>query len=117
MASKFIIRKGIDNEYFFTIKRNGSIEAIVIADTDTFVFNLVDLKTRTTVFTTNATVDDAVNGRVKVVIPNSATVDLVVEVGDRCDYYKRKATYSGDLICNTTDNGKFIAKLPKVYVE
>lgn len=117
MASKFVINRGIDNEYTFTIKKNGSIEAIVIDPSDTFVFRLFELKTSAVVLTINAIVDDALNGRIKVVIPSSDTEDLAVEVGDRCDYYKRKATYKGSIECDTVDNGKFIAKLSKIYVE
>jgi len=117
MASKFVINKGIDNEYIFTIKKNGSTEAIVIKPSDTFVFKLVNLKTGVVEYTVNASTLDAINGKIKVVIPANATTNLVVEVGDRCDYYKRKATYKGNIECNTVDNGKFIAKLTKIYVE
>lgn len=117
MAKKFVIRKNKDNEFKFNIKKNGSIEAIVIQPTDTFVFNLIELKTGTTVFTVNATIDSSVNGRIKVVIPTAATVGLIVDIGDRCDYYNRKATYKANIDCNTVDNGKFVAVLDKIYVE
>ena len=117
MAGKFVINKGIDNEYTFVIKKNGSIEAIVIDPSDTFVFRLHELKTGNVVFAVDAVIDDALNGKIKVVIPNASTAELIVEVGDRCDYYKRKATYKGSIECTTVDNGKFIAKLDKVYVE
>ena len=116
MAKQFVIHKGIDNEYMFTIKKNGSIEAIVIAPSDTFVFNLMRPKTSEVIYTTNAVVMDAINGRIKVVIPSAATTGLVMEVGDRCDYYNRKAVYRANIVCSTVDNGNFIAELEKIYV-
>jgi len=117
MAKKFVIRKNKDNEFKFNIKKNGSIEAIVIQPTDTFVFNLIDLKTGAITFTVGATIDSAVNGRIKVIVPTVATAGLTVDIGDRCDYYNRKATYKVNIDCNTADNGKFTAVLDKVYVE
>ena len=114
---KFVINKNIDNEFMFQIKQNGSIEAMVIEPTDTFVFKLKDPKTGDVKFTVSATVTDAINGRVKVVIPQATANGLTREVGDRADNFYNKPVYSAVIIADTVNNGKFVAKLAKVYVE
>ena len=115
--NKFVINKGIDNEFTFTIKKNGSIEAININVADTFVFKLKEGKTGNIVYTVAAVVADAINGKIMVSIPTDIANGLAVDIGDRCDYYKRKVTYRASIECSTVDNGKFVAKLDKVYVE
>ena len=115
--SRFLINKNIDNEFIFQIKQNGSIEAMVIEPTDTFVFKLKDPKTGDVKFTVSATVTDAINGRVKVVIPQATANGLTREVGDRADNFYNKPMYSAVIIADTVNNGKFVAKLAKVYVE
>ena len=117
MTKKFIINKGIDNEFTFNIKQTGSIVGMPIDNADTFVFKLLEYKTGNVVYTTNATVADAVNGKIKISIPSASTTNLNIEVGDRADYYKRKVTYKAIIVCDTVANGKFISKLDKVYVE
>ena len=114
---KFTINKGIDNEFKFQVKQNGSIEGMVIEGTDTFIFNLKIPKTGEVVYTTTATVIDAINGKIKVIIPQATADILVREVGDRADHYYNKPVYSAVIIADTVNNGKFVAKLAKVYVE
>lgn len=115
--TKFIINKGIDNEFVFQIKQNGSIEGMVIAVSDTFIFNIKNPKTGAVIYTTIATHLDRPNGKIKVTIPASAVADFTREVGDRADHYYNKAVYSANIVATTTNNGKFVAKLNKVYVE
>ena len=115
--SRFVINKGIDNEFTFQIKQNGSIEGMVIEVTDTFEFHLKTPKTGNVVYTANATVTDAINGKIKVTIPQVTADVLVREVGDRADHYYNKPVYSAVIVANTVNNGKFAAKLAKVYVE
>lgn len=117
IVTKFVINKNIDNEFMFQIKQNGSIEAMVIEPTDTFVFKLKDPKTGDVRFTVNAAVVDDINGRIKVVIPQSTADGLTREVGDRADNFYNKPVYSAVIIADTANNGKFVAKLAKVYVE
>lgn len=117
MAKKFVIFKGIDNNYYFRIKKNETIESINITPTDTFVFKLLDIESGELIYTTNLTVVDSINGKIQLAIPSNNTTNLKVDVGDRCDYYSRKPTYKGRIEMNTADNGKGIAILDKIYVE
>lgn len=115
--TKFVINKNIDNEFIFQIKQNGSIEGMEIEPTDTFIFSLKEPKEGTVNFTVSAAVVDAINGKIKVVIPQATANSLAREVGDRADNYYVKPMYSAIIIANTVNNGKFVAKLAKVYVE
>ena len=115
--TKFVINKNIDNEFVFQIKQNGSIEGMEIEPTDTFVFSLKEPKEGTVKFTVSATVVDALNGKIKVVIPQTTANSLIREVGDRADNYYIKPIYSATIVADTVNNGKFVAKLAKVYVE
>ena len=117
MTKKFVIFKGIENNYDFRVKKNGSIESINITPTDTFVFKLLDIESGELIYTVNLNVVDSINGKIQLTIPSSATTNLKINIGDRCDYYNRKPTYKGRIEMNTTDNGKAIAVIDKIYVE
>ena len=41
---------------------------------------------------------------------------LEIARGDRSDYYYEKPMYRIAIECNTVDNGKFVAKVNKVYI-
>lgn len=115
--TKFVINKNIDNEFTFQIKQNGSIEGMVIEPTDTFVFNLKNPEDGSVKFTAAASVLDNINGKIKVIIPQAVANTLTREVGDRADNFYIKPIYSASIVANTINNGKFVAKLAKVYVE
>jgi len=117
--SNFVITKGVDNEFTFTIKQTGTTLPMEIESTDTFVATLVLLEDEGAIKGTEYTLttEDAVNGKVKLVIPEEDTLDLVVSKGCKVDRYYNKPTYKLIVECNTANNGNFIAKMPLVYVD
>lgn len=62
------------------------------------------------------TVDDAVNGKIKVVLKESLTTGLIKERGERADSYYSKPTYRLLIEADTLNNGKFPIVIDKVYV-
>ena len=115
--SKFIINKGMSNEFIITIKQNGTTLPMVITGTDTFNVKLMKLKDGTVVANPTVSVHDANNGKIKVVFSSDSVNGLEVSKGDKADGYYAKAGYRLMIDCSTANNGKFVAKVAKVYVE
>ena len=115
--SKFIINKGISNEFIITIKQNGTTLPMSIEAGDTFVAKLVKLSDGVSAVTPTTSIYDALNGKIKIVFSQEQVNSLLAERGDRADYYYSKPMYKLLIDCDTTNNGKFVAKVAKVYVE
>jgi hypothetical protein len=116
-VTKFLIVKGKDNEFFFTIKQNGSFLPMIIKPSDTFVGKLILLEDDVTVvLQKNLTVDVAELGRVKLLITEAEAAKLITERGPKEDHYYLKATYRLLLECNTVNNGQFTARINRIYV-
>jgi len=121
---KFVINKGLSNEFTFTIKQNDSTLPMTIETSDTFEATLYKLEDNSVVGTANMTngmngqitVYDASNGQIKLVLKDALVDTLELERGAKADYYYAKAMYRMAIECNTTNNGNFIAKVDKVYV-
>lgn len=116
-TSKFVINKGMSNEFIITIKQNDSTLPMVIDNTDTFVAKLFELESNTLKITTNATVNDAANGQIMITLSESEVDGLIAERGDKVDGYYLIPTYRLAIDCNTVNNGRFVAKISEVYVE
>lgn len=115
--SKFVINKGMSNEFIITIKQNGTTLPMAIEAVDTFVVKLVKLSDGVTVANPTTSVHDAPNGKIKIVFSQLEADALVAERGDRADHYYSKPIYRLVIDCVTANNGKFVAKVAKVYVE
>jgi len=117
--SNFVITKGVDNEFTFTIKQTGTTLPMEIEVTDTFVATLVPLEKEGVIsgMEYTMTTEDAVNGKIKLNIPEADTVDLVSDKGDKVDRYYNRPTYKLIVECDTVNNGNFTAKVPLVYVD
>lgn len=115
--SKFVLNKGLSNEFIITIKQNGTTLPMVISNGDTFVVKLEKLKDSSVVATPAVSVYDANNGKIKVVFSSESVSALEVNRGDKADGYYIKAGYKLLVDCDTLNNGKFVAKVAKVYVE
>ena len=123
-TTKFVITKGIANEYYITIKQDDSTLPMVIEPTDTFEVKIFKLKDSALVATigmiagTNGQVSvyDAANGKLKIVLSDALVTALVMERGDRADYYYSKPIYRLVIDASTVNNGDFIATIDKVYV-
>jgi len=118
--TKFVISKGSDNTFSFTIKQDNSTLALVIEVGDTFIANLINLETNVVypqVLDKALIVEDMANGKVQLLIPQADGVDLVVSKGPRVDRYYMRPTYKLIIDCVTVNNGSFIAKVAEVYVD
>ena len=123
-TTKFVITKGIANEYYITIKQDDSTLPMVIEPTDTFEVKIFKLEDSTLVATVGMvagtdgqiSVYDAANGKLKIVLSDVLVTALVMERGDRADYYYSKPIYRLVIDASTVNNGDFIATIDKVYV-
>ena len=123
-TTKFVITKGIANEYYITIKQDDSTLPMVIEPTDTFEVKIFKLKDSALVATIGMiagtdgqiSVYDAANGKLKIVLSDALVTALVMERGDRADYYYSKPIYRLVIDASTVNNGDFIATIDKVYV-
>ena len=116
---KFVINKGMSNEFILTIKQNDSTLPMLITGTDTFVLKMYKLDDSSQVAGTESVISvyDANNGQIKIVLDSALVNTLVSEKGKKEDRYYLKPTYRIAIDCNTTNNGTFVAKIPLVYVE
>jgi hypothetical protein len=116
-VTKFLIVKGKDNEFFFTIKQNDSFLPMIIKPSDSFVGKLILLEDDVTVvLQKNLIVVDPLVGKIKLLITEAETALLITERGPKEDHYYLKATYRLLLECNTINNGKFTARINRIYV-
>ena len=123
-TTKFVITKGIANEYYITIKQDDSTLPMVIEPTDTFEVKIFKLKDSALVATVGMiagtdgqiSVYDDANGKLKIVLSDALVTALVMERGDRADYYYSKPIYRLVIDASTVNNGDFIATIDKVYV-
>ena len=123
-TTKFVITKGIANEYYITIKQDDSTLPMVIEPADTFEVKIFKLKDSALVATIGmiagtdgqVSVYDDANGKLKIVLSDALVTALVMERGDRADYYYSKPIYRLVIDASTVNNGDFIATIDKVYV-
>ena len=115
--SKFVITKGTSNEFIITIKQNGTTLPMVIEPTDTFEAKLLNMCDGELAATLTANVLNAKNGKIRLALDDSIVETLKTEKGDRADYCYSKPLYKLVIDCDTVNNGKFVAKINKVYVE
>lgn len=113
---RFTITKEIDNEFILTIKQTGTTLPMEILQGDTFVTTLVALDGSTTLQVAT-TILDTLNGKIQLSISSVEASALVSKKGDAVDLYYTLPTYKLIIDCNTVNNGKFIAKIPFVYVD
>lgn len=117
MLSRFVITKGIDNNFVFTIKADGSTLPMEIVVGDTFTAYLKNMEDGTTVLTKTLTVIDALKGKVQLVVTEAEADALVSDRGNKEDRYYLRPNYKLLLGCSTTNNGDFIAKIDNIYVD
>ena len=116
-VNKFTITRGVDNEFFFTVKANNSLLPMVIEPSDTFQVKLVRLDDNTTAdINRPLEVVDAANGKLRFLVTEAESMSLLSERGQKEDRYYLKPVYKLLLEAATVNNGSFIAQLGKVYV-
>jgi hypothetical protein len=126
-TSKFVLNRNMDNEFVITIKQTGTTLPMELTGADTFTARLVNLSDgetvlnipfQTTVNTTRVELDgDLITGKIRIIVTEADVNTLTRSVGPEEDRYYLKPNYKLVLECDTLNNGKFIAKVPEVYVE
>ena len=121
-SNRFVINKGMDNEFIITIKQNDSTLPMVIESTDTFTVNFYNLETQkievsASTADSKVTVYDDANGQILISLDKDAVAGMTSERGDKVDKYYLRPTYRMAIDCNTVNNGNFVAKIASVYVE
>ena len=122
---KFIIDRGMDNEYIITIKANGSTLGMQIDPTDTFEVRLYRKCSDELVATVGMVENEnglvevyqEANGKIRILLKQALVDTLVASKGDKVDGCYPKSEYRLNILCDTVVNGKFTAKLANVYVE
>ena len=122
---KFVIDRGMDNEYIITIKANGSTLGMQIEPTDTFEVRLYRKCSDELVATLDMTEDadgvvdvyQAAGGKIRILLKQALVDTLAASKGDKVDGCYPKSEYRISVICDTANNGKFTAKLANVFVE
>lgn len=115
--SKFVINRGMENEFIITIKQTGTTLPMEISGTDMFECRLLNKSDGTVVTELPVSIENAQNGKIKIVVSEMIANGLKWEFGEKPDGYYPKAGYKLFIDCNTVNNGKFVAKINKVYVE
>ena len=116
-VNRFTITRGVDNEFFFTVKANGSLLPLVIKPSDKFNVKLVRLSDNTTADINRLLeVVDAPNGKLRFFVSSGESLSLLSERGQKEDGYYLKPVYKLLIEAVTVNNGSFIAQLGKVYV-
>ena len=125
--TNFTITKGIKNEFIVTIKKDNSLLPLVIDSSDTFSLKLINRDSEIVEYTINSiddtningfiSIDDANNGKIKIIMESAMTSLLIKERGHKADRYYLKPTYKLLLECNTLNNGVFPVVVHDVYVD
>lgn len=116
-VNKFTITRGVDNEFFFTVKANGSLLPLVIEPSDTFNVKLVRLSDNTTADINRLLeVVDAPNGKLRFFVSSGESLSLLSERGQKEDRYYLIPVYKLLIEANTVNEGSFVAQLGRVYV-
>lgn len=125
VEDKFVMNKGMDNEFVIKIKQNNTTLPMTINTDDTFVVKLYRLEDNIEVAevtlvddatTGKVEVTDALNGQITITFYQTLVDSLTTERGDKSDYYYAKATHRIAIVASTISNGNFIANIDKVYV-
>lgn len=125
LSNKFVINKGLVNEFIITIKQNNETLPMVIDPSDVFEVILYRLSDDSEVGrvslveNVNGVVEvyDAPNGQILVKLYDTLCDMLVKDKGTKADRYYLKPTYRLSIEASTVNNGNFVAKLREVYVE
>jgi len=115
------IPKGINYAFTITVMEKDSFlpENLTNMNIAASTFKLITLKDScvVTTGTTTLSIEDAINGKVKILLDSTLTGSLVYERGEAVDGYYAKPTYQGVINIKFTDSTpERTAIVDKVYV-
>lgn len=123
---KFIIDKGIPNEFKIQIKADGDTLPLVLTNTDTFNLKLYNLEDTTNTIVAEldntdttlgqVTLEDLANGKIKILMKTALTTGLTSNKGSRADRYYLLPTYRGLITGVTANGGNIITSIDLIYV-
>jgi len=117
-VDRFIITKEVENTFVFTIKADGSTLPLQIVEaSDSFSYKIIKLEDDSVDLDGSFTITNALNGEITLVLSVEEVNSLESDKGSKPDRYYLRPTYRLVLICDTVNNGKFIAKVYEVYVQ
>lgn len=123
-TEKFVINKGVDNEFILKIKARGTTLPLVIEDSDKFTIRMYLLETNALVATFTQTdspeglitFHDKTNGQILLKIKDTFTTSLQSDRGSKADRYYLKPTHRAVIEAETTNSGTFSASVDLIYV-
>jgi hypothetical protein len=118
--ARFTITRGVENIFVFTIKANGSTLPMVIDPADTFqaaILPLDPLDVSGPLIDKALVATDLANGQVTLTITETESNTAITSLGSKTDRYYSRPMYKLVIDCVTLNNGKFIAKVPEIYVD
>lgn len=126
LNDKFIIDKGIPNEYTIQIKSDGETLPLVLDPSDTFNLKLYALEDTTNTIVAELdmtdttlgqiTIEDEVNGKIKILMKDTMTTSLINERGTKADRYYLKPTYRALITGVTSNDGNIVVPIDLIYV-
>ena len=116
-VDRFVVTKGVDNNFIFTIKADSSTLPLQIEGSDTFSFKLIKLSDDVPALEGSLVIEDTENGKVSLEITAAQASALESSKGDKADRYYLRPVYKLVLECSTVNNGDFLAKVYEVYVD
>jgi hypothetical protein len=114
---RFTITKGVENEFTFVIKGDGTTLPVAIEQSDSVIAVFKFLNTGEEFFRKNLVVEANTEGKVTLILTLEDVEVFQSRRGKEEDRYYLRPTYSLTLLCNTTAKGNFIAKVDYVYVD
>ncbi len=117
-VKEFVITKGEDNTFTFTIKQDGTTLPMELTLSDTFSAKLIKLSDEVVALNVPLTLDsNLLSGKVYLTIVSVDTLTLDSERGTKVDRYYTKPMYKLTISCDTANNGVFLAKIPTIYID
>ena len=116
-TSRFIVVKGLDNTFVFTIKGNGTTLPLEIQPNDSFMAHFRDKESGNIILSKEMDVVSASEGKVTLLVDSNETYMFDGVKGGKVDRFYLKPNYSLLLECDTQQDGKFIARVEDVYID
>ena len=116
-VTQFTITKGNNLDFYIIVKKEGTLEPLVLQDGDTFKYSLVDKKTSVKYAEDVAmTISDALNGEIKGTITAEVSATLPVKKSAAEDGYISRPNLRLIVNGTTLAQGDFVASIENVSV-
>lgn len=115
---RFILVRGVTNNWTLYIKARGSLDALELKATDTFVAHIREKNTGETVVSgIPLTIGNPKEGEVKLSLTPTNIAPLERDVGTKANRSYLKPHYSLLIEANTANQGSFLIRVEDVYID